>query len=165
MKKTLLALAAASLSFSTLANTYLEVDFTHISESNVVSGEDFSQPALTGIVGYNFNSYEDDFQNKVEAFLGFGLSDDTVAGVDLNMKHYYGISYRPTMKLNDDWDIFARLSLAKMKGEADSRFGSASTTSDTETGYGLGISYKSFNLSYDRVEDVNFISAGYTFKF
>lgn len=159
MRKALLALTAA-LSFNAAANTYVEVDYTHIFENDVVLNEDFSQSALTARYGHNFSAEDAKLQNKIEAFVGLGLGDDEIFGTDLEVTHYYGVSYRPTIQLNNDWDVFGRLSYARLRAEAGNTH-----TSESELGFGIGVSYDAFSLSFDKFDDLKFVNLGYTFKF
>jgi len=159
MKKTLLALTAA-LSFNAAANPYLDFDITYLYENDFIGNEDFSQTTLSGRYGFNFNENSDTFQNKVEAFFGFGLTDDDILNTNVELTHYWGLAYRPTYKINDDWEVFARVSHGRFYVEVDSI-----SASDTETGYGLGASYKGFNLSVEKFDDIKFVNFGYSFKY
>lgn len=159
MKKTLLALTAA-LSFNAAANPYLEFDLNYVYDNDFVANEDFSQTAVTGRYGFNFNENSDTFQHKIEAYFGFGLTDDSVLNSEVELTHFWGLSYRPTYKINNDWDVFARVSHGRFYVEVD-----AINASDTETGYGLGASYKGFNLSFEQFDDINFVNLGYSFKY
>lgn len=164
MKKTLLSALFLTLPVFATAETYVQADLGRVSAD--IEVDDAKHFLLGGTLGYNFNPGEQ-FQNKVEAFASFGLNDDKVSGVDIKVEHFYGVAYRPTLKLNQDWDIYARLVYAKARAKASFRGNSASQTSDWEAGYGLGVSYKNFNLSYTDVNDLDLdtISLGYTFEF
>lgn len=159
MKKALLALTAA-LSFNAAANSYLELDYTHIFENDVVLNEDFSQSAISARYGHNFSAEDAALQNKIEAFIGLGLGDDDIFGNELEVTHYYGVSYRPTVQLNADWDVFGRLSYARIRAEVNN-----SHASESEVGFGFGVSYDAFSLSFDKFDDLKFVNLGYTFNF
>ncbi len=158
MKKTLLALAAATLSMNALANGYIELDIAHISAEE--GSLDFDQQAIATHIGYNFTP-DSAFQHKAEVFLGLGLGEDTILGTDVDIRYYYGVAYRPTYHINQDWEVYARLTRAK----AEIKINDISTTSDAENGWGVGVGYQNFTLSYTDIDDTKFINAGYTFKF
>jgi hypothetical protein len=140
------------------AQSYLELGLTQINAD--LGSETFNQFALSGSVGYNFNPGKS-FQNKIEANLAFGIGSDSIFGTDVKLDNYYGLSYRPTFELGNDWEVFGRLAYAKAKLSA----GSESETSDFELGYGVGVSYSNISLSYTDIDDTSFVSLGYSFKF
>ncbi|UAA38764.1 outer membrane beta-barrel protein [Paraneptunicella aestuarii] len=173
MKKTLLAITLAALSSSALAadeNYYVELGVSSLSE-DFDGTRDFEQMAISGTAGYNFNP-ADSFQHKAELMFGFGHGSDKIKDGDvtleLNVKNYYGIAYRPTYMINDELAVFGRLAYARAKTNASLTIGEVTVSasdSESETGYGAGISYGDFSVSYTKFDDSDFITAAVAFKF
>lgn len=162
MNKLLVAACMAGFAVSAQANTYFEPGITYSSAD--LGNETFNQFLLSANVGYNFNPSED-FQHKVEAIVGVGVGNDVISGVDVKLDNYYGIAYRPTFKISDDFEAFGKLAIAKAKATASSGSESFSESSDFEAGYGVGLSYKSVSLSYLSIDDTDFLTVGYSFNF
>ena len=176
MKKTLFAIALTALSSSVLAeeeqNYYIEGGLTHISVNNINGDEDFGQAGVSGAFGYNFNP-NDDFQNKLELLFGFGIGSDDVSNISTKLKNYYGLSYRPTVKFENGLELFGKVVVARAKAEASASYYSyyggrqnfTVSESDTETGFGVGVSYNSFSLYFMELDDTRFFTASYTYQF
>ena len=59
--------------------------------------------AIQGRLGYKFNPYV-----GVEGEAAFGIADDTVSGVDVELKHEVGVFGVVTAPVSPQFDLFAR---------------------------------------------------------
>lgn len=162
MKKTLIALLLSATAATAGAQGYGEITASQVS-IDADLGQDVEHLMFTGAIGYNFNP-EQKFQNKLEAIAGVAMNDGNVADVEVELENYYGIAYRPTVKVGEELELFGRVLYARVKGSVSQGLSSASD-SESETGFGVGASYNGLTLSYTDIDDADFISIGYTFSF
>ncbi len=101
MKTLMIAASAAVLSMVAVsaaqAQAYGTVGYAG------VEADDANLGALQGRLGYRFNPYL-----AVEGEAAFGVSDDTVSGVDVELKHEVGVFGVVTAPLSPSFELFAR---------------------------------------------------------
>ncbi len=145
-----LAVVAAACSTTTFAQNvgavygevaYSEVKVTDTSATNNVG--DFTPTAARFTLGKVVTN-----NVALEGFVVQGMSSDSHlvqnVSVDIKLNTSYGLAVRPFVKLNDDFEVFARLGTVRMKGKVTASNGNASLSSDaatTHTLYGIGAAY------------------------
>lgn len=161
IKKTLLAtiLSSAALCGSAQADVYFELGLSSVSDK--VEGESISHMGALAVVGTTLSSAET-FSHKVEGIALVGLNSDKVEGFDVKVQTLIGAAYRPTFKVSESVDLYARLGVFNGKAKA-SGFGVSESESSTDAGFGVGIDFSAVSLSYLNVDGVNFINATYRF--
>ena len=152
-------LTTTAFAGSAQAEMYFELGASQFSAD--IESENISHFGVTGVVGTTLKATEK-FAHKVEALAFIGLNSDKVYGVDVKLQSMIGAAYRPTIKLNDSVELFARVGAFNGRVKA-SGFGMSETDSSTEAGFGVGIDFKKLSLSYLNVDDTNFVTA--TFRF
>lgn len=141
MKRIAIAAAAALLMLGTAQAQQRSPLYGEIGYSfNTVKAEggfDANPQALRGIIGYNFHPYF-----AAEGMLAFGTSSDSDQGVDVKVRHAYGIFAKPKYDFGNI-EVFGRLGWArtKVRGEVG---GVTGDDSASDIAYGLGVNY-SFN--------------------
>lgn len=116
---------------------YGELGYTFLEVKNSSLGFKANPQALRGIIGYNFHP-----NLAAEGMLAFGTTSDSDLGVDVKVKHAYGIFVKPKYEM-DNVELFGRLGWVRAKVRA-SGGGVTDTGSDDDFAYGLGVNY-SFN--------------------
>ncbi len=104
MKSLMIAASAAVLSIAALPAVSQAQEFYGTLGYAAVDVEDASLGAIQGRLGYKFNPYV-----GVEGEVGFGVNDDTVSGVDVELKNQagvYGVVFAP---VTPKADLFARV--------------------------------------------------------
>ena len=97
--------------------------------------------ALTGVVGYNINPNLD-----VEGFLGLGVKKSSVTfqgesvPVKAEISSSIGAFLKPKFKLNDEFEVFARVGYAYSKLKLTGG-GASESASEGSFAYGLGGNY------------------------
>jgi len=150
MKK-LLTIATLSLLAlaSTHANsqTYMEVGYTsaNYDETFVYSGRSYdagaSPTAIRGIYGYELNP-----NFSLEGLLAQGLSSSNISisgistPVELKINSMYGLYAKPKFQVAPNWEAFARIGYAHIKGTVSSQSASNSDSGNSFS-YGIGMSY------------------------
>ena len=134
-KISIIGLGIISLSSFTQANDverYAGASFAVLDYSE--SGfDDASLNALIGRAGAKFNEYI-----SAEVRLGFGIGDDTVSGVDLELKNLIGAYVRAGFPASDTVYPYVVIGLSRLELEA-SGFGVTIDDSDNDASYGLGV--------------------------
>lgn len=102
MKTLMIAASAAVLSLAAMpaavqAQAYGTVGYAGVDAEGANLG------ALQGRLGYKFTP-----MFGVEGEAAFGISDDTVSGVDVEMKHEVGVFGVVTAPISPSFDLFAR---------------------------------------------------------
>lgn len=102
MKTLMIAASAAILSLAAIpaaaqAQVYGTVGYAGVDAEGANIG------ALQGRLGYKFNPVL-----GIEGEAAFGISDDTVSGVDVEMKHEVGVFGVVTAPISPSFDLFAR---------------------------------------------------------
>ena len=105
----------------------------------------------------------------VEGRFGFGLQDDTVLGVDVEIDTFFGVYGVFHISSNSDTSFYGVLGFTK--GELTASVpGFSITEDDSGLSYGFGVDIKSFNIEYMLYLDEDFyevsaISFGYNSYF
>ncbi len=139
MKKLVLAAAAA---FTLQAGAVSAEDFYlggKLGGYDVEEGfVDINELALGAYFGYRFNEYV-----SVEAEY-VNLFEDSTFGVDVD-GDLWAVSVRPTLPLDDEWELYAKAGWGWLDVEADGGFVSTSGTDDDFI-WGLGIQWNGPNF-------------------
>jgi hypothetical protein len=108
-----------------------------------------AKPALlTGIVGYQIHP-----NVAVEGLLGLGAKSSEIkwngaaTGVNVKINNTMGVFVRPSVKVSDEVELFARLGYLRSKLTLSDAFGSVSDT-DNGVAYGLGGNVYLYKTSY-----------------
>lgn len=133
MKKTILAAAAASALLAAPAIAQAQV-YGNIGYASVAVDEaDVTVGLIQGRLGAQINPYF-----AVEAEAGFGISDDTVSGVDVEMKYELGAFVVGKIPANENFDLFARVGYVSYEVEA-SAGGFTAAGAGSDAAYGVGV--------------------------
>jgi len=167
-KATSLSAAAALLLLVSGANADVtgSVSYSHLSISD--GGLDVDVGAIVGSVGYQFE-VGDNFFLVPEVRVGFGIVDDTVMGVKVDLDRLWGIANRFQYDFDGGAYLFGVLSYVNYKFKARGPGGSASD--DTwETGFGAGAGYMFTDLiggevSYESVDSEDLWTFGLRLRF
>lgn len=130
---------------------------------------DYSFTALVGRFGTSFNDYL-----SLEARLGFGISGDTIEGVDIDLKTMGGAYLRAGLPLESNLYPYVLLGMTEIEVEA-SISGRSASDSENDMSIGLGADYyfsekMGGNLEYVNYFDkdgtsVDSLSLGLIYKF
>lgn len=131
--KTLLAAAAgiALLAGASAASaeSYASIGYSQLGAED--SGIDVDFGAVTARVGTNFNPWF-----GVEGEVAMGVKDDTVAGVDVELKHEIGVFAVARAPLGEGFSVLGRVGYADGKVEAG-----GTSDSGGSVAYGVGAQY------------------------
>ena len=119
---------------------YGEVGYaaTHVKETDGSDIYKAKPGVVTGIVGYQFHP-----NLSVEGFLGLGAKSSELelngapTGFNVKTKNTLGVFLRPSVKVSDEVELFARLGYLHSKISVSDASGSVSTTGNS-VAYGLG---------------------------
>jgi hypothetical protein len=133
MKKTILTATAVAALLAVPAIAQAQV-YGNVGYASVAVDEaDVTVGLIQGRLGVQMNPYF-----AVEAEAGFGISDDSVAGVDVEMKYEIGAYVVGKVPVSESFDIFARVGYVSYEVEASAGgFTAAGTGSDAA--YGVGV--------------------------
>lgn len=152
-------LSTTAFASAAQAEMYFELGASQFSAD--IESENVSHFGVIGVLGTTLKATET-FAHKLEALAFIGLNSDKVYGVDVKLQSMIGAAYRPTIKLNDSVELYARV--GAFNGQVKiSGFGMSESDSSTEAGFGVGIDFKKLSLSYLNVDDTNFVTATYRF--
>lgn len=138
-----------------------QIGYAHITD-------DFDLGAIVGSFGMELD-VTDNFALVPEVRAGLGVRNDTVGGVKLELDHLYGVANRFQFNASESFYLFGSLSYIRYKVSAS--MGSVSASDNSwEWGYGGGLGYRfnqgnALDLSYERVDGVDIITAGWRFRF
>jgi outer membrane immunogenic protein len=143
------ALAAAGLALAPAAlaqpgQFYVTAGYAHINSDDV----DLGAAVFRG--GYNFT---ENFGGELE--LGFGINDDTIGGVKVELKNSIGAFGVVRAPIAPNFDVFARAGV--VRSEVKASFG-GSSASDDDTALALGLGG---NLGFNEYHGLRF---GYTWQ-
>jgi outer membrane immunogenic protein len=135
MKKTILAAAAATALFAVPAIAQAQAQvYGNIGYASVaVEDADVTLGLIQGRLGIQMTP-----NFAIEGEAGFGISDDTIAGVDIEMKYEVGAYIVGKAPISENFDIFARLGYVSYEVEA-SAGGVTATDSGSDAAYGVGV--------------------------
>lgn len=162
LKTTIIASLVAATAFAgaAQADVYFELGATQISAD--FGDQNIEHFGVAAVLGTTLKA-TDTFAHKAEAIAIIGANADKVnGGYDAKMQSLIGAAYRPTFKINDSVELYARLGAFNGRAKV-SGFGMSETDSSTEVGFGVGIDFKKVSLSYLNVDNVNFLTATYRF--
>ena len=172
MKIKMLA-AAALLAVAPVANAegfYADAGYSFLSLND--DGLDVDVGAITAHAGYEFNPYF-----AVEGEAGFGVDDDNVSALGVNVKaeleSMFGLYARGQYPVTPDLNVFGRVGVVQADVKA-SALGFSESADDTGFAFGAGGEYTFANNVYLRGEytrheiddldaDVFGLSVGYKF--
>ncbi|WP_341501898.1 porin family protein [Gallaecimonas sp. GXIMD4217] len=166
MKKLITAAALVLASTSALAaqGPYIGAHYSALEVED--SGFDVDLGVLGAQAGYNFNEFF-----AIEGRLGFGISDDSIFGTDVELENYYGAYLVPQFQFNEVFGAYALLGFTKGKIKV-SGFGS---DSEDDFGYAIGARFnvaENANLfvEYGQLMDThgvefNTVTAGFNYRF
>jgi hypothetical protein len=101
---------------------------------SAVDADDATLGAITGRLGWRSGYF------GVEGEVSGGISDDTVAGAKVELKHQFAGYGVLTVPMNENFDLFARVGYGQTKIEASAAGFSASGT-ENSFNYGAGAQY------------------------
>ncbi|PZO13066.1 MAG: hypothetical protein DCF26_17690 [Burkholderiales bacterium] len=176
---TLLLVAAGGSQAQTQPESklYGEVGYaaTSFKENDVVDRYKAKPAIVTGIVGYKFEPHF-----AVEAFLGLGAKSGELklngapTGFNVKINNTMGVFVRPSLKVSDDVELFARLGYVHSKVTL-SGLGVSESDTDNSVAYGLGGNVYLSKSSYLQLNWTNYykkdgvkidgIGVAYGFKF
>lgn len=104
MKTLMIAASAAVLAVAALPAASQAQEFYGTIGYAGVEAEDANIGAIQGRLGYRFNPYI-----GVEGEAALGISDDTVSGVDVEMKHEIGVFGVVNAPVSEQVSLFARV--------------------------------------------------------
>lgn len=161
MKKLLLAAAVALSCAAAQAQLSAEIGYaaTTIKVSEAGDNVKSSLGAIRGLIGYEFHP-----NLGLEGMLAFGLSDGDVSlngrkvpGVNFKIESILGVYVKPKLKLSDDFEVFARIGYADLRGKTTAP-GYSESSKDSSASYGVGLSYaidKTYSVNADYMSYVN----------
>ncbi len=157
-------LASSVIGVSALANGFdAEVGYSYVNLDD--DGIDVDLGALYGFAGYRWD-FDNGLSGTAEGFLAFGVSDDNVGPVSVDLEPTFGAAYRLSRDLDNDFSIYGRAIFARFDAEA-SGVGLSDTADETGFGVAVGGAFKGFTLSYSHyfgdLDGVSAISLGYQF--
>lgn len=171
-RKTAIALVALSLPLTASANNW-SVGGGYLNLSSDSQSIDISLGSLYGSVAYTYQTDHKKLSIVPELKLGTGISDDSVrlysTKVDVELERFVNFSVKVQYDVTDQVFVFVMPSYANAKIEA-SAGGLSESDSEWDFGVGTGIGYQ-FNaqtdvaLSYEKFDDTDVISAGFSYSF
>lgn len=133
-----------------------------------LSDDDVSLGAITGSLGYRFDTTYQGFSVTPEIRIGLGVGDDTVSGVDVELDSLYGFNVRAEWDLGQTY-VFVAPSYTNAEFEAS--FGGTTVSADEwEFGGGVGFGYRleqtiGLEISYEVFDELDVFSAGVRLDF
>lgn len=161
MKKLLLAAAVALSCAAAQAQLSAEIGYaaTTIKVSEAGNNGKSSPAAIRGLIAYEFHP-----NLAFEGMLAFGLSEAgyslngrNVPGLNFKIDNIMGLYVKPKMKLSDDFEVFARIGYADLRGKTTAP-GYSVSSKDSSASYGVGLSYaidKTYSVNADYMTYVN----------
>jgi opacity protein-like surface antigen len=155
MNKTLLntsvALVFGAVSFASTANDDMYfgggLAVTELSEE----GDEVSLNVIHARVGKFFNE-----NISLEARAGFGVGDDDIDGIKVELSNYYGVYLRGGFPVNETLYPYAVLGYTRGKIKA-SYGGDSISSSESDTSFGLGVDIKLNEKAAINLEYLNYI--------
>ncbi|MFK8083479.1 MAG: hypothetical protein AB8B97_24630 [Granulosicoccus sp.] len=139
---TLSVLALASVGAA--ANGFdIEVNY----ENQRFDEPDVNFDAIGFLVGYRWD-FDSDTSGTLEAGLTFGLSDDNISPVIVDLNGSGSIGYRLTQKLEGDWSIYGRAVYADVGISVATAFTDDIDADGGGLGFGGGIMWRGVTAGY-----------------
>lgn len=167
LKKSLLALALSLTSIGASANWVGGINYTSVNEDLGYIG-DVNIDTINLELGYKYNTAEQ-FKLIPSLRFGFGISNDSGrsywSSVEFSVDSYYLFTLRGQYEYDNGVYLYGAPSVGTYNL-------SVNDTSDSSNkfGFGAGIGFKAndamaFELSLERVDDADLVSAGIKFGF
>ncbi|KAF0811118.1 hypothetical protein A167_00150 [Alcanivorax sp. S71-1-4] len=128
-------------------------------------GDEAEFDVFSGRLGVEFNPFL-----ALEARAGFGVGDDRVNGVKVELDHYYGLYAKLALANESQFTPYLLGGYTKVK--TDPKLGS---DNEDDFGYGIGVDFNldqalALNLEYARLldasdVDMDAMSLGFTYRF
>ncbi|MCE2946237.1 MAG: porin family protein [bacterium] len=162
MKKTILASVLALLATSAHAQLYGEVGYTWLTAKQNVNGNEFKgKPnAIRAIVGFDLQR-----NLAVEGMVALGVRDgdlkvngQTISGVKLKVDNAVGVYLKPKARLNDSFEVFGRVGVARVEGTGSAPGFGSIRDSESSLSWGAGLSYavtQAVGLNVDYMQYAN----------
>ena len=162
-----------TLSFSLLigasvsANAQWNVSGGYSSLNEDIEADDISLGAVYGSVGYTYDN--DSLTFMPELRVGFGVGDDTVYGVDIEVDSLIVASVRAQYNVNEKFGVFLQPSYGRLEATA-SAGGESVSEDDWEFGFGGGASFKvrdqvAIEALYEAFDEVDVLSLGVRYSY
>lgn len=165
--KRFILLTALLFSFSSAHADGFELEFGYAFVMGEGDGVDVDLGALYGIGGYRWE-HQNNYSSSAELLIAFGIQDDNVGPVNVDLEPSYSLGYRGTWQTsNPDVDLFWRASFARLEAKVDAL--GVFSASESETGFGLGVggTFKGLTLGYTvylgDLDDFSAVNIGYRF--
>ncbi|WP_417349560.1 outer membrane beta-barrel protein [Ferrimonas sp.] len=162
MKKMLLAALVASLPMAASANWIVGADYAQVSEDDIDLG------ALVLSAGYEYD-YQNGFVVTPSLHLGFGVADDSIGPVDIDLKTLYGLELRGQFNFEQGAYLYLapRYTNFDVEAKLDGRTASAD---DWQLGGVVGLGYQftdavAAEVGFTSYEDLDQWSLGLRFNF
>ncbi|MGY6555486.1 MAG: outer membrane beta-barrel protein [Wenzhouxiangella sp.] len=156
-------LLSACMTGSALAGPTGSIGYTQLVD---VDGVDLG--AIYGSAGFEFD-LGPNVSVTPELRVGFGVTDDTLFGIDVELRRLYGLATRVNYNANNGLYLFATASYVNYEFKA-SAFGSSASEDTWEFGIGAGLGFYfterlGLELQYENVDSEDVISAGLRLRF
>ncbi|WP_218311180.1 outer membrane beta-barrel protein [Alteromonas antoniana] len=178
MKVSYKALAAAltlAFSSSALADWNLSASYNNFSDDT--DGIDISMGAVTAGVGYKYEYPNSKFSVMPELRIGTGVKDDDFVlwygdmglSATVEIKTFTALSVRGQYEISDSVSVFVQPVYANLDVEV-SLYGESASDDEWDFGVGAGLIARaneqySFEVSYERFDETDVISAGVRYHF
>jgi opacity protein-like surface antigen len=166
-KKTCIALSLLALPLTASADWLVGGGYGNISDDE--DGIDLSLGVIYGSIAYEFSNENSPFIIMPELRLGTGISDDSFAGVDIEVNSFTALSVRGQYNYDNGVYLFAMPSYANLDVEAS--FGGHSESDDSwEFGFGGGVGAQineklDIEASYESYDGTDVLSVGLKYAF
>ncbi|WP_405226019.1 outer membrane beta-barrel protein [Lentisalinibacter sediminis] len=166
MKKLILAIALLTVSVPASAQWVAGGGYVNLSDEE--DGLEVDLGAIYGSIGYLIEG-EGNFSFLPELRLGFGIADDTVLGVDVEVDNFLALSVRGQYTFESGLYLFANPSYARLEVTA-SAGGFSVSEDDWEFGVGGGAGYKFTQqfwgeLAYETYDGTDAWGIGFKYAF
>lgn len=178
MKVSYKALAAAltlAFSSSALADWNLSASYNNFSDDT--DGIDISMGAVTAGLGYKYEYPNSKFSVMPELRIGTGVKDDDFVlwygdmgiSATVEIKTFTALSVRGQYEISDSVSVFVQPVYANLDVEV-SLYGESASDDEWDFGVGAGLIARaneqfSFEVSYERFDDTDVVSAGVRYHF
>ena len=163
--KTLTCSILISASMSASAGWNVSGGYSSLKED--VEATDITLGAVYGSVGYEYENGSFTFMPELRA--GFGVGDDTVYGIDVEVDSLIVASIRAQYNVNDAFGVFLQPSYGRMEATA-SAGGQSYSDDEWDFGFGGGASFSvndntAIEALYESFDDVDVLSIGVRYSF
>jgi opacity protein-like surface antigen len=161
---TIVSLLAAS-SFASAEGWSFSGGYANYMEDD--AGVDISLGAIYASAGYTYNSGKMSFMPELR--LGFGVSDDSIQGIDIEIDTLLIASIRGQYNVTENFGVFLQPSYGRLEATASSN-GFSVTEDEWEFGFGGGASFQisessSIEAVYEAFDEADVLSVGFRTTF